>query len=71
MLVKAIARYNIILPDRIATDDDLRALNGIFESETFEIAPSLDISDMLDYAYIIIEPILPKAYCDSLELIKI
>ncbi|MBR3875351.1 MAG: hypothetical protein IKJ25_01080 [Clostridia bacterium] len=71
MLVKVIARYNIILPDRIATDDDLRALDGIFESDPFEIDPSLNMSDKLEYAYKIIEPVLPRAYCDSLELVEL
>lgn len=71
MLVKAIARYNIIMPNRIATDNDLRALDGIFESEPFEIDPALSLSEKFDYAYSIIEPILPRAYCDSIELVKI
>ena len=71
MLVKAIARYNIIIPGRVATDDDLKALNGIFESEPFELDSSLCLSEKYEYAYKFIEPILPRAYCDSIELIEI
>ena len=63
MLVKAIARYNIIIPGRIATDDDLKALDGIFVSKPFEVDSSLCMTEKLDYAYDIIEPILPRAYC--------
>ena len=70
-LVKAIARYNIIVPGRIATDDDLRALDGIYVSEPFEIDETMHITDMLEYAYNVIEPILPRKYCDSLELVEI
>ena len=71
MLVKVIARYDIIMPNRVATDDDLRALDGIFESEPFEINPALSLSEKLEYAYSIMEPILPRAYCDTLELVEL
>ena len=35
MMVKAIVRDNIIMPDRIPTDTDLKALNCYYESFVF------------------------------------
>ena len=69
-LVKAIARYNIIT-GRITTDDDLRCLEGIFESKSFEVDETGNLWDNLDYAYDVIAPILPQSYCDSLELVEV
>ena len=70
MTVKAIARYNIIT-GKITTDDDLRCLDGIFESKPFENDETSSLWDIFDLAYDVIEPILPQAYCDSLELVEV
>ena len=56
MLVKAIVRDNNIIPDRIPTDTDLKALNCYYESFAFDIDYNMELEEKLEYAMNIIEP---------------
>ena len=71
MLVKAIVRDKLIMPDRIPTDTDLKALNCYYESFAFEIDANIELSEKLEYAMNIIEPFTTHMHRDSIELISV
>ena len=45
-----IVRVRIIMP-WIPTDEDLKVMGCYYESPVFSVEPSMDIFDILDYAY--------------------
>ena len=69
MMVKAIIRDNIIMPDRIPTDEDLKALNCYYESFAFEVDSNLELEEQLEYAMNIVEQYNRHMHRDSIELI--
>ena len=71
MMVKAIVRDNIIMPDRIPTDRDLKTLDCYYESFAFEIDSNMELEEMLDYAMDIVEPYTTHMHRDSIELIPV
>jgi hypothetical protein len=71
MLVKAIVRDNIIIPDRIPTDTDLKALNCYYESFAFDIDSSMELGEKLEYAMNIVEPYTKHMHRDSVELVAV
>ena len=71
MTVKAIVRDNIIMPDGILADHDLKALNCYFESFAFEIDTNMRLDDMFKYATNIIKPYIKHMRCDHIELVAV
>ena len=71
MMVRAIVRDNIIMPDRIPTDTDLKALNGYYESFAFDIDSNIELEEKLEYAMNIVEPYTEHMHRDSIELIAV
>ena len=71
MKIKAIVRDNIIMPDRIPTDTDLKVMNCYYESLAFEIGPDMELEEKIEYAMNIIEPFTAHMYCDSIELVVV
>ena len=71
MMVKAIVRDNIIIPGRIPTDTDLKALNCYYESFVFEIDSSMNLEEKLKYAMNVVEPYTQHMYRDSIELVEV
>lgn len=71
MLVKAVVRDNIIMPDRIPTDTDLKALNCYYESFAFVIDSNMALEEKLEYAMNIIEPFTSHMHRDSIELVAV
>ena len=71
MMVKAIVRDNIIMPNRISTDTDLKALNCYYGSATFEIDSNMRIEEKFDYAMSMVEPYTKHMRRDSIELVEV
>ena len=71
MMVKAIVRDNIIMPNRIPTDTDLKALNCYYESFIFEIDSDMRLEEMFEYAINIVKPYTEHMYRDSIELVEV
>lgn len=71
MMVKAIVRDNIIMPDRIPTDTDLKALNCYYESFVFEVDSNMTLEEKFEYTMNILAPYTKHMHCDSIELIAI
>ena len=69
MMVKAIVRDRIIMPDRIPTDTDLKALDCYYESFVFEMDSNMKLEEMLEYAMNIVEPYTKHMHRDSVELV--
>ena len=71
MMVKVIVRDNIIMPDKIPTDTDLKVLNCYYESFVFEVDSNMEITEMLEYAYNIVKPFIKHMRCDSIEFVEV
>lgn len=71
MVVKAIVRDNIFLPDRIPTDTDLKVLNCYYESFAFDIDSNMELEEKLEYAMNVIEPFTAHMHRDSIELVVV
>lgn len=71
MLVKAIVRDNIIIPNRIPIDTDLKALNCYYESFAFEIDSKMELEEKLEYAMNIVEPYTKHMHRDSIKLVAV
>lgn len=71
MMVKVIVRDNIIIPGRIPTDTDLKALDCYYESFVFEIDSNMELSEKLEYALNIVEPFTKHMHRDSIELVEV
>ena len=71
MMVKAIIRDNIIVPNRIPTDTDLKALNCYYESFVFKIDSNMKLEEKLEYAMNVVEPYTQHMHRDSIELIVV
>lgn len=71
MLVKAIVRDKLIMPDRIPKDTDLKALNCYYKSVAFEIDANMELSEKLEYAINIVEPYTKHMHRDSIELVAV
>ena len=71
MMVKAIVRDNIIMPDRIPTDTDLKARNCYYESFVFEIDSNMELEEKLEYAMNIVTPYTEHMHRDYIELIAV
>ncbi len=71
MMVKAIVRDNIIMPNRIPTDTDLKALNCYYESFVFEVDSNLKLEEMLECAMNVVEPYTQHMHRDSIELVEV
>ena len=71
MMVKAIVRDNIIINNSSPTDIDLKVFDCYYESFVFDIDPTTDLDEILEYAMNIIEPFTAHMHCDSIELIVV
>ena len=71
MVVKAIVRDNIFLPDRIPTDTDLKVLNCYYERFAFDIDSNMELEEKLEYAMNVIEPFTAHMHRDSIELVVV
>ncbi len=71
MMVKAIVRDNIIMPNRIPTDTDLKALDCYYESFVFEVDSNLKLEEMLECAMNVVEPYTQHMHRDSIELVEV
>jgi hypothetical protein len=71
MMIKAIVRDKIIMPDRIPTDTDLKTLNCYYESFAFKIDSNMELVEKLEYAMNIVEPHTEHMHRDSIELVAL
>lgn len=69
MMVKAIVRENIIMPDRIPTDTNLKALDYYCESFVFDINPNRELEEKLKYAMRIDETYAQHMFSYSIEFV--
>ncbi len=71
MMAKVVVRDNIIIPGRIPTDTDLKALDCYYESFVFEIDSAMTLEEKIEYALNMVKPYTKHMYCDSVQLISI
>ena len=71
MMVKAIVRDNIIMPNRIPTDTDLEALGCYYESCAFEIDSNMTLDEQFEFAMNVVVPYTQHMHRDSIELVEV